>query len=176
MNQYPNEITITNGAFALDGGSISILCNDESGKNVRIHLNWSIKAQMSGEGQLYFNDIAVQKRSFEESYVLDLLKNANYEDKSPKTDETQISAKRIIIGEDIKRIMDGMDEGPIPFLKSIVKQLLFSVRSDKYIKGLNYREKECPKCNGERYIEADEYGSTELCDMCKGTGVVGWYE
>lgn len=176
MNQYPNEITITNGAFALDGGSISIFGNDENGKTIHIHLGWSINAQMSGEGQLYFNDIAVPKRSYEESYVLSLLENVNYEDKSPKKDEPQISSKRIIIGEDIKRIMDGMDEGPIPFMKSIVKQLLFNVRSDKYIKGSNYREKECPKCNGERYLEIDEEGNTELCDMCSGKGIVGWYE
>lgn len=139
MNQYPSKITIINGAFALDGGSISIFGNDESNKDVHIRLNWSIKAQMSGEGQLYFNDIAVPKRSSEESYVLNLLENSSYEDKSPETNEPQISSNRIIIGEDIKRVMKGMDEGPIPFMKSIVKQLLLNVRSDKYVKGCNIK-------------------------------------
>lgn len=135
MNQYPSEITITDGAFALDGGSISIQCNDENNENVRIRLNWSIKAQRSGEGQLFINDIAVPKRSNNESYILELLENAKYYNNSLQAYELHISTNRIIIGEDINKIMKGMDEGPISYLKSIVKHLLLNVRSDKYVKG-----------------------------------------
>ncbi len=139
MNQYPSKITITTGAFCLDGGSINLFGKDEMSNEFCIRLNWSIKAQKSGEGQLYYNEIAVQKRSVEEIYVLDLLENANFEHESLQTDEPQISPNRIIIGEDIKGIMKGMDEGPIPFMKSIVNQLLINVRSDAYVKGCNIK-------------------------------------
>lgn len=41
---------------------------------------------------------------------------------------------------------------------------------------MNYREKECPRCNGERWLENDEDGGSIRCDLCKGTGVIGWIE
>lgn len=42
---------------------------------------------------------------------------------------------------------------------------------------MNYREKECPMCYGERWIELnDEYGTSIKCELCKGTGIVGYTE
>ena len=38
---------------------------------------------------------------------------------------------------------------------------------------MNYVEKECPKCNNERRIEDDE-GNLTLCDLCNGSGAIGW--
>lgn len=39
---------------------------------------------------------------------------------------------------------------------------------------MKYIERECPQCNGELYIE-DTDGNSSLCDLCNGSGVLGWF-
>lgn len=41
---------------------------------------------------------------------------------------------------------------------------------------MNYKEKECPRCNGECWLENHDDGELNKCDLCKGTGVIGWIE
>ena len=41
---------------------------------------------------------------------------------------------------------------------------------------MNYREKECPRCKGECSLENPDDGTLVRCDLCKGTGVVGFIE
>ncbi|KNY25870.1 hypothetical protein [Pseudobacteroides cellulosolvens] len=38
---------------------------------------------------------------------------------------------------------------------------------------MKYIEKECPQCNGELYVQ-DADGNSSLCDLCNGSGVLGW--
>jgi hypothetical protein len=48
----------------------------------------------------------------------------------PKFD---LTTNRIVLGEDIKNVMKSMEQGQIPFIKSIVSQLLKDVRSNVYV-------------------------------------------
>ncbi|HEX9060763.1 MAG TPA: hypothetical protein VF941_11345 [Clostridia bacterium] len=144
MNQLPEKITIKMAFFLFDGGTINLHGYDENGNNLDIHLNWSIKAQISGDTQLIFSKSIIPKRSPEEEHIIKLLENADYEDIFPPSEEPKISStsNRIILGEDIKKVMEGMDEGHIPYMKSIVNQLLIDIRSDTYLKGSNIKGRE----------------------------------
>lgn len=71
----PPELTLLNGAMALDGGSTELQARSANRKVV-LSLDWSLDAQQSGATQFSVDGRAVPKRSPEESLWLNLVRRA----------------------------------------------------------------------------------------------------
>lgn len=76
MITLPKSLLIMDAAVASDGGSTYLGCCDTEGNEVKINLAWAIDLQIQGEGQLSINDVAIPKRSPEETELLQLLRTA----------------------------------------------------------------------------------------------------
>ena len=133
-------IKILNGAFATDGGSISILILDYKGHKHSVLLSQHLLPP-SGHtnerkpGRLYFDGTIVDIRSEEESAIVSALKQAEFEssastDKNKTKDDDQPG---MIVGDDIKAYYSKIDEGPKAALQHLVSELIEYVESEDYV-------------------------------------------
>jgi hypothetical protein len=138
MLSLPTSITISGAGFYLDGGSTTLFGSDEKGNDFEIYLDWSIESHSNAKCQLYFNKIPINKRSKAENEIIELIKNAEFKSKSilpEKKDKIKVSSKRLIIGDDFNRIIEGMSKSPEEGFKSMARELINNVISDTYVKG-----------------------------------------
>ena len=139
--KIPSAGTVLNGAFATDGGSISLLLEDSQGRKHSLLLSQhSIPPTgYPGEkktGRLYFNNSLVPVRSAEEAAILSLLRNAAVKEKirSESSSDTLISANPgMTIGGDIREYYARIEEGPYAALQHLLKQVLDYVLSEEYV-------------------------------------------
>ena len=130
----PTNLTIVNGAMAMDGGSIFLEAIDQTGNPVHLNLHWSIAAQQSHSGQLSANGVAVSKGSEEEQQWLDRIRAAtiHYGEDSAVQEADRISQRRAVLGKDIQDYFTAIDEGPSEALRSLVNRLVSIVLSEAY--------------------------------------------
>ena len=113
----PEKLTITDGAMAMDGGSISLRGKDQSGNIKEISLDWSLEAQVNNTAKLIFNKMTLEKRSLEEEKLLHALKNAEIQSSEALERGTSTPTKRVALGEDLKKSI-------ISFLELLVSKSL----------------------------------------------------
>jgi hypothetical protein len=78
--QQASMLTITMGAVAADGGSISLQAVDQQGATISFYLQWSIMSQQDGTAQFYVNSKAIPKGSKEEATWLSLVRSAKVQE------------------------------------------------------------------------------------------------
>jgi hypothetical protein len=145
----PTRLTIHDGAYALDGGTTHLSASDENGKEHEVLLIQHAFAAPdappeSVPGRVYFNGEIVAVRSATEAYLMELLRNASVqvEDQPEPEPRDRISPNAIILGDDIKRVVQGTPEQNLrAMLQGIVDYVLsndyvnFAAKMDKMRRG-----------------------------------------
>ena len=141
LMKIPTKITILDGAFATDGGSISLLISDPAGQshNVLLTQHKLPPSGFPGErkpGRLYFNGSIIKIRSKEELAILSALKKAMIEIPPPK--ESRFNAidteqPGMVVGDDIVDYYAKIKEGPEAALRHLVSELISYVESEEYL-------------------------------------------
>jgi len=135
------DIKILDGAFANDGGSISLLISDPAGQRHNLLLTQH-KLPPSGfpgerkSGRLYFNRSIIKIRSKEELAIISALKKALIEAPIPR--ESRSNSKDteqpgMIVGDDILDYYAKIAEGPEAALRHLVSELISYVESEEYV-------------------------------------------
>lgn len=135
---FPSRLTLRNSAYALDGGTTSLMATDESGRPHGIMLVQHAFPQASGSldaipGRLYFDGRLVPIRSEMEAAVLSLLKSAevHFEGRPPFGGETfQLSPNALILGDDIREVFT---RGPEDNIRALTAKVIAFVESDEYL-------------------------------------------
>jgi hypothetical protein len=135
--QLPTILTIYNGAFALDGGTTYLSATDEAGKDHRVLLIQHAFARPDAPpqalpGRLYFDGELISVRSALEGALLKLLRSATVRVKDEPQAEHQdrISQKALILGDDIKRVVQG---SPEQNLRAMLQGIIDYLASDGYV-------------------------------------------
>lgn len=131
---------ILDGAFATDGGSISILILDDKGHKHSVLLSQHLlppsgHAYERKPGRLYFDGTIVDIRSEEESAIVSALRQAEFES-SASTDKNRTKKDDqpcMIVGDDIKAYYSKIEEGPNAALQHLVSELIEYVESEDYV-------------------------------------------
>jgi hypothetical protein len=136
MHQLPTILTIYTGAFATDGGTTLLSATDEVGKDHQVLLVQHAFARQNAPpqaipGRLYFDGELVAVRSPFEDKLIELLRNANLQEmESPESrPQARISPKALIVGDDIKRVVQG---SPEQNLRAMLRGIIDYVCSDAY--------------------------------------------
>lgn len=127
----PNSITITDSAYLLDGGTTTLQGRTNAGEDFSVQLNQRVFDSYANPGRLSFNGKLVDVRSDEESQILQLLRNAAIEmpENEPQP-ENQISKNALILGDDIKQVLENTPEEN---LRQFRDEIIAYVESDQYV-------------------------------------------
>lgn len=128
----PESITIVDASFMLDGGTTTLHAVSASGEEVRVRLNQRVFDSYGDPGRLYFNGELVEVRSDEEAAIVHLLRNATItsKDDPPTSPENTISKNSIILGDDIRKVIENSpDQNLLDFRDAIVS----FVESEEYV-------------------------------------------
>lgn len=130
----PSDLTLTDGAMAMDGGSIHLQGIDQSGERVDLYLDRSIGSQRAGTTQLYVNAAPVARGSQQESLWLELVRRASVRNKPAPEDAhgTSISENRIVLAEDAAAYFQAIDQGPEAAIACLAAHLVSLVSSVAY--------------------------------------------
>ena len=139
--KIPSTLTILNGAFATDGGSISLLLSDPHGQKHNVLLTQHLlpPSGLPGErisGRLYFNGSLVEVRSKDELSIISALKKANIETPAPEKSRINVIDTQnpgMVVGDDIKDYYSRIAEGPESALRHLVSELAGYVESEEYV-------------------------------------------
>ena len=178
--KIPEKLTITDGAMAMDGGSIVLRGKDSNGNDVHIELDWSLDAQVNGTTKLSLNNTPLEKRSCEEEKFLEVLGNAVIQRSEGQDSSDSASFQGAALGEDINQYLNAMAEGPTAALKNLIERLISTVMSERYYEsGSNEKQvkkaKEfhgpCDICGEPGYVQAhpNEPVSVIRCEEHSGT-------
>jgi hypothetical protein len=140
----PQRLTISDGAMAMDGGSIALSGKDPSGKIWEVLLDWSIDGQINGTTALKLNQIPLEKRSAAEEHLLNVLRKARIEPFETPAPENPSATQRAALGPDINQYMRAIEAGPEAALQKLIDQLIANVMSDVYAKTPQHQEKAAP--------------------------------
>lgn len=134
----PARLTLRNSAYALDGGTTSLMATDEAGRQHSVTLVQHSRPEASTSfdavpGRLYFDGQLVPIRSAMEAAVLSLLKAAEvrFEGRPPFGGETfQLSPNALILGDDIREVFTRGSEDNI---RALTAKVIAFVESDEYL-------------------------------------------
>ena len=134
--QIPTSLILTDCSYGLDGGSINIEAQDQSGRTHQISLPQHRIPENFKPTQiparLHLNGTPVALRSVAESQLLDALRTASVE--SVETDsQPGISASRLVLSRDIETYLEAVDESPDAAIRLLVQRVVDFVVSDEYL-------------------------------------------
>lgn len=122
--------TITDGAMAMDGGSIFLSGVDADGSPLAVALDWSIESRRLGTCALRVNECIIPVDSTEEARWLAVLSEATCQPRAPHG-EPEV-APTIALGADLAAFLSERDRGPAEGLAALARQLIAIVKSEAY--------------------------------------------
>jgi len=138
--RIPKKLVIEDGAYAMDGGSISLQVWDSDGNEHNIVLWQHMFTEQSNPnkipGRLYFDKILIPVREKMESQILAAIREARLDTVNLESEEVKDRLELnpgVIVGDDIKEYMSKIDEGPRAALAHLARQLIEYVESADYI-------------------------------------------
>lgn len=133
----PNDVTVADGAFATDGGSISLVLTEPGGRRHTLLLTQHLLPRWDPNGPLlgriYFDGELVPVRSEAEARLLKALRTAGFPEEKPRHGRPPRGSPGMVVGEDIKAFMGKVEEGPTAALRHLVESVLRYVESDDYV-------------------------------------------
>jgi hypothetical protein len=133
--QIPTALTITDGAYSLDGGSVSLLGNEPDGTihSILLPQHFFLEDFSPDEipGQLYWDGEPVPVRSNAEYQLILVLENAVIAGESNQPGPPR-SKNLIIWGDDIEEYMAAISESPVAAMEWLVRRVIDFVRSEEY--------------------------------------------
>ena len=140
MRAIPSSLIIIEGAYSMDGGSIYLEMEEPDEVKHTLHLpQHSIPANFRPEvppGALVFDDEVLSVRGPEEASLIQALREATYPTVGATDDEGERLAppdQRLVVGDDLKRFMTAIDEGPTAALRQLVRQIIAFVESPAFV-------------------------------------------
>jgi hypothetical protein len=143
--EIPEKLTIVDGFYFTDGGTIVLLAEEPGGGRHQITLGQHRILEYFDPnvlpGRLYFNDLLVPVRSEIEVKVIELLQAGEIvpvETPEPK-DDTALTAEGpvVIVGDDLKEYYAKEAEGKGETIRHLIEQLIRFVESREYIRVAN---------------------------------------
>ena len=134
----PTLLTIEDGAYAMDGGSIYLAFRDSDGvRHGLVLVQHGIPLDKSDPrmpGRLYLDDRIIPFRSEEETRLLSEIKTARI---SPVNSEQQQgqqpSGRGLVIGDDISTYLAATRDSSAAAIQWLVDSLVQFVESDEYV-------------------------------------------
>jgi len=159
--RIPDNLTILNGAMAMDGGSIRLLGSDAAGNTIHIYLDWSLDAQANGTTALRMNSIPFEKGSSAERRLIEVLGAAEIHFSKQNGQAEPAPIQGAAMGADISQYVEAIKTSPEAALENLVARLISNVKSKQHTR-TRPRDKE--KDIVEKYHGA--------CDICGRPGYV----
>ncbi len=139
--EIPAVITVLEGAFATDGGSISLLLEDGEGQRHNVLLTQHLLPVIESpgarrSGRLYFNGTIVEVRSEDELAIISSLKIAGIKAPAPAGNPSNTFANSqpgMTVGDDITDYFTKIAEGPEAALLYLVREVIGYVESEEYV-------------------------------------------
>lgn len=137
VTELPTELTLTNCAMAMDGGSLLLRALDQSGVEVELYLDWSVRRQMEKTTQLFANSRLVPRGSPEEARWLALVGRAAIQRPSaPSTPAgTTISRNCVVLADDAAEYISAIEQGPEVAISCLATRFISLVSSAAYQEG-----------------------------------------
>ncbi|MDI1447931.1 hypothetical protein [Polyangium sp. 6x1] len=134
--RLPTTLRITNGAMAMDGGSLTLHAVDQDGARVELFLDWSIRSHQEGKTQFYANGQPVPRGAPEEARWLSLIGGSVPKPHTtrPTSEESGRSSKGVILAEDAAGYFNAIEQGPASALAHLASRLVSLVSSQAYQK------------------------------------------
>ena len=133
----PSPVTVHDGAFATDGGSISLSLAGPDGQRHALLLTQHRLPRFDSDGplrgRLYFDRELVRVRSVAEARLREALRAARFPDEKPAPSESASGGPTLVVGADIQAYLDKVQEGPASALRHLVESVLDYVDSDEYV-------------------------------------------
>lgn len=136
-NKLPTTLILYTGAYALDGGTTILYARDEAGKEHSVRLVQHAFPHPDAPldripGRLYFNNELIAVRSGLEARLLEVLFNAaaRVQDNPESATGDRISPNTLILGDDIKRVVQG---SPEQNLRAMLQSVIDYVASEAYV-------------------------------------------
>lgn len=137
----PDSISVLEGAFATDGGSITLLLSDPAGNRHSLLLSQHLLpfGGYPGErwpGRLFFDGKIIGVRSEEEASIVSALKQADIKPPSSTPRGVDLPGEEgpsMIVGDDIMSYFTKVAEGPEAALRHLVTEVIEYVRSEDYV-------------------------------------------
>jgi hypothetical protein len=132
----PKQITIEDGHYTLDGGTIHLIVYDECSRKHDIvlvqHLFSEYREPDCIPGRLYFDNQLVDLRSPDEARILQLLHYATVSVSSTRSscEDTVSVAGRLILGDDIREAIEGDSQTNLHRWRT---SIVAFVSSDEYV-------------------------------------------
>jgi hypothetical protein len=135
--RIPETLAVTDGAFAMDGGSI---CLELRGPDEATH---SLSLAQAGipenfragapPGVLVFDGRALAIHGPDEAELVDALRRATYRDPRPRKRRPRAGiappARRAVLGDDVRAYVDAIDDDATSALRQLVAGVLAVVAS-----------------------------------------------
>ncbi len=130
------QLTITDCAYAMDGGSKYLMTIDEKGNEFHFSLpQHHIPANFGQEslpGRLYINEKPIDVRSELEEELLNKLVESKIDCSESEEEDYPLSTQRIIFGKDIQDYFSAIEKGSNFAIAYMVKEVIDFVKSDFY--------------------------------------------
>ncbi|MDC3979810.1 hypothetical protein [Polyangium jinanense] len=127
-------IQLTDGAMAMDGGSLVLHAVDQDGARVELFLDWSIRSHQEGKTQFYANGQPVPRGSPEEARWLSLIGGAvpKPSNSRPTPEEKGRAGKTVILAEDAAGYFNAIEKGPASALAHLANRFVSLISSQAY--------------------------------------------
>ena len=128
------KLIVTDGAMAMDGGSIVLRTLDSPGVEATLHLDWSFRSQTDGTAQFYADGNAIPRGSGVEANYLTQLQSAIILPGFAATPESDssLSERRLTLGNDVTDYIGAIDKGSASALAWLTDRLVSIVSSAAY--------------------------------------------
>jgi hypothetical protein len=140
--EIPNNLTVVDGFYFTDGGSIVLVAEEPDRTRHQITLAQHRFLETFDPnllpGRLYFNHLIVPARSEMEEKLIALLQASDaLPGKPPKPENSEASPGDgvvVVLGDDLKEYYAKVDEGKAVVVQHLIEKLINYVRSKEYVR------------------------------------------
>ena len=136
--EVPSGVAVEDGAFATDGGSISLALTEPDSCRHTLLLTQHLLPRWDPDGpllgRLYFDQELVPIRSEAEAGLLEALRTARFPEEKPARGASGRGSPGLAVGDDIKEFLGKVEAGPTAALRHQVESVVRSVESDEHVR------------------------------------------
>jgi hypothetical protein len=140
--EIPEKLTIVDGFYFTDGGSIVLIAKEPNGTSHQITLVQSRFLEIYDPnllpGRLYFDHMMVPVRLEVEVKLIALLRASEIApDESPESKTDEVSTRDgpvVVVGDDLKEYYAKIAEGKEEVIRHLRESLIIFVESRKYVR------------------------------------------
>lgn len=153
----PEKLSIVDGFYFTDGGSIVLIAEEPDNTRHQItlaqHRFLDIFDPKVVPGRLYFNHLTVPVRSETEAKLIALIQASQIvpvEPPEPEKDETSTrDGPMVVVGDDLKEYYAKVAKGKEEVIQHLIENLIKFVQSREYVKIAKKIEKKLRKNGGK---------------------------